>query len=232
MNSRIHASCASNSGSVEKSHAIGASLSGAHSTSRAERPSRGRPSGPLRALGPTGSRDHGQEEEPARPWCASASSTRCSPATTWAPPRATSSRPAPATATRFEVVSRTVPGFKDLAVAAKVLIEREGCRHRRGPGDARVGADRQAVRPRGEPGHHARPADDLDADPGGVRPRGRGRRPRRARRGLREPLPGHARNAYWMLFEPEQLARRAGQGVRQGFADAGPLGAGGSPAPL
>ena len=33
----------------------------------------------------------------------------------------------------------------------------------------------------------------------------------------------HARNAYWMLFEPEQLARRAGQGVRQGFADAGPL---------
>ena len=33
----------------------------------------------------------------------------------------------------------------------------------------------------------------------------------------------HARNAYWMLFEPEQLRQRAGQGVRQGFADAGPL---------
>jgi riboflavin synthase len=26
-----------------------------------------------------------------------------------------------------------------------------------------------------------------------------------------------------MLFEPEQLRRRAGQGVRQGFDDAGPL---------
>jgi len=26
-----------------------------------------------------------------------------------------------------------------------------------------------------------------------------------------------------MLFEPEQLSRRAGQGVRQGFGDAGPL---------
>ena len=26
-----------------------------------------------------------------------------------------------------------------------------------------------------------------------------------------------------MLFEPDQLSRRAGQGVRQGFDDAGPL---------
>jgi riboflavin synthase len=33
----------------------------------------------------------------------------------------------------------------------------------------------------------------------------------------------HARNAYWMIFDPDQLARRAGQGVRQGFDDAGPL---------
>jgi riboflavin synthase len=33
----------------------------------------------------------------------------------------------------------------------------------------------------------------------------------------------HARNAYWMIFEPEQLRRRAGLGVRQGFDDAGPL---------
>jgi riboflavin synthase len=35
----------------------------------------------------------------------------------------------------------------------------------------------------------------------------------------------HARNAYWMLFEPEQLIVRAGQGIRQGFGDAGPLSA-------
>jgi riboflavin synthase len=33
----------------------------------------------------------------------------------------------------------------------------------------------------------------------------------------------HARNAYWMLYEPEQLVRQAGQGVRQGYEDAGPL---------
>ena len=34
---------------------------------------------------------------------------------------------------------------------------------------------------------------------------------------------GHARNAYWMLFEPEQLVARAGQGIRQGYGHAGPL---------
>lgn len=33
----------------------------------------------------------------------------------------------------------------------------------------------------------------------------------------------HARNAYWLVYEPEQLSRRAGQGIRQGFGDAGPL---------
>ena len=33
----------------------------------------------------------------------------------------------------------------------------------------------------------------------------------------------HARNAYWMLYEPEQLSRRSGHGVRQGYEDAGPI---------
>jgi riboflavin synthase len=33
----------------------------------------------------------------------------------------------------------------------------------------------------------------------------------------------HARNAYLMLYEPDALVARAGQGVRQGFAHAGPL---------
>ena len=33
----------------------------------------------------------------------------------------------------------------------------------------------------------------------------------------------HASNAYLMLYEPEALTARAGQGVRQGFAHAGPL---------
>lgn len=33
----------------------------------------------------------------------------------------------------------------------------------------------------------------------------------------------HAENACLMLFHPERLTARAGQGLRQGFADAGPL---------
>ena len=32
----------------------------------------------------------------------------------------------------------------------------------------------------------------------------------------------HALNAYHLLFRPEVLERSAGQGLRQGFADAGP----------
>ena len=36
-------------------------------------------------------------------------------------------------------------------------------------------------------------------------------------------LDDHAVNAYLMLYEPDQLIARAGQGVRQGFANAGPL---------
>jgi len=37
------------------------------------------------------------------------------------------------------------------------------------------------------------------------------------------PVADHAINAYLMLYEPEKLIARAGQGVRQGFGDAGPL---------
>jgi len=40
---------------------------------------------------------------------------------------------------------------------------------------------------------------------------------------FRERSRKHARNAYWMLYEPEQLVARAGHGIRQGFDDAGPL---------
>jgi len=33
----------------------------------------------------------------------------------------------------------------------------------------------------------------------------------------------HALNAYTLLFRPRDLARHAGEGLRQGFADAGPV---------
>ncbi len=123
----------------------------------------------------------------------------------------------------FEVISQTVPGFKDLAVAAKNMIEREGCNIVVAlgmPGGAPI--DKQCAHeasqglmqaqlmtstPILEVFVHEDEADD----------------PAVLARVFENRSRSHARNAYWMLFEPEQLARRAGQGVRQGFEDAGPL---------
>jgi riboflavin synthase len=36
----------------------------------------------------------------------------------------------------------------------------------------------------------------------------------------------HAVNAFWLLERPEELAKRAGTGQRQGFSDLGPADAG------
>jgi riboflavin synthase len=129
----------------------------------------------------------------------------------------------PGYGTEFEVVSRTVPGFKDLAVAAKVLIEQEGCDLVVAlgmPGSAPV--DKQCAHeasqgimlaqlmtstPILEVFVHEDEADDPEVLAAVFEDRCR----------------KHARNAYWMLFAPEELEKRAGQGVRQGFGDAGPL---------
>ena len=123
----------------------------------------------------------------------------------------------------FSVVATTVPGFKDLAVAAKNLIEREGCSIVVAlgmPGSAPI--DKQCAHeaaqgimlaqlltstPILEVFVHEDEADDPAELASVFENRSR----------------KHARNAYWMLFEPEQLRARAGQGVRQGFDDAGPL---------
>jgi len=114
----------------------------------------------------------------------------------------------PGFGTTFEVVHRTVPGFKDLGVACKRLIEQEGCR---------------IVVALGMPGKAA--IDQVCAH--------------EASQGLmlaqlmtsthilevfvHENEEEDPANAYWMLYEPEQLTRNAGRGVRQGYEDAGPL---------
>ena len=124
---------------------------------------------------------------------------------------------------RFEVVRRTVPGFKDLAVAAKRMIEQDSCRIIVAvgmPGKAPI--DKQCA-------HEASTGimqaqlmtntsilevfvhEDEEDDP------------IRLAEVCRDRARKHARNAYWMLYEPEQLTARAGQGIRQGHADAGPL---------
>ena len=124
---------------------------------------------------------------------------------------------------RFAVVTKTVPGFKDLAVAAKNLIERDGCSIVVAlgmPGSAAI--DKQCAHEASQGIMQAQLLtstpilevfvhEDESDDPAVLA------------KVFENRSRSHARNAYWMLFEPEQLRRRAGQGVRQGFDDEGPL---------
>jgi riboflavin synthase len=124
---------------------------------------------------------------------------------------------------RFTTIRRTVPGFKDLAVAAKRLIEAEQCRIvvvLGMPGPAPV--DKTCAHEASQgimmaqlltstPILEVFVHEDESDDPAVVA------------RVCRNRARKHARNAYWMLYEPDQLVQRAGQGVRQGFDDAGPL---------
>jgi riboflavin synthase len=123
----------------------------------------------------------------------------------------------------FVVVSRTVPGFKDLAVAAMNLIQQDGCSIVVAlgmPGSAEIDkvcaheastgimqAQLMTATPILEVFVHEDESNDPEVLASVFESRSR----------------KHARNAYWMLFDPDQLSRRSGQGVRQGFDDAGPL---------
>jgi len=125
--------------------------------------------------------------------------------------------------TKFEIVRATVPGIKDLAVACKRLIERESCSIVLAFGmPGRADLDRLSAHeaslgimavqlltntPILEVFVHESESDE----PGELRAIARQRSAK------------HAINACWMLYEPEQLKQRAGRGIRQGSADAGPL---------
>ncbi|MCM1975794.1 riboflavin synthase [Streptomyces sp. G1] len=124
---------------------------------------------------------------------------------------------------RFKAVRRTVPGIRDLAVACRQLIERENC---------------EVVLACGMPG-----GDDLDRIRAHEASQGimmaqvlAGKHvleafvhaqeepdPVKVTELCRQRVGAHAVNAYWLLYAPEELRKRAGQGVRQGGPDAGPL---------
>jgi len=123
----------------------------------------------------------------------------------------------------FEVVRRTVPGFKDLAVECKRIIENEGCRIVVAlgmPGRADIDqvcaheASQGLMQAQLMTSTHILEVfvhENEEEDPAKLAAVciNRSRK--------------HALNAYWMLYEPEQLVRQAGQGIRQGYEDAGPL---------
>jgi riboflavin synthase len=129
----------------------------------------------------------------------------------------------PGFGSRFEVVHRTVPGFKDLAVECKRLIEQDGCLIVVAlgmPGKADIDqvcaheASQGLMQAQLMTSTHILEVfvhENEEADPA------------RLAEVCVDRSRKHALNAYWMLYEPEQLSRRAGQGVRQGYGDAGPI---------
>jgi riboflavin synthase len=125
--------------------------------------------------------------------------------------------------TGFRVVRRTVPGIKDLPVACRKLFVEEGvdlCLALGMPGKAEY--DKVCA-------HEA----SLGLMYAGVletKPvvecfvfEGEAEGPRELAALARRRAEEHAVNAYSLLFRPRDLARRAGQGLRQGFPDVGPV---------
>ena len=127
-----------------------------------------------------------------------------------------------AAGTGFRVLRRTVPGLKDLPVACRQLFGQDGadlCLALGMPGkaeydktcahEASLGLMFTAVLER-KPIVECFVFESEVLSDDALEELGR----RRASE--------HARNAYAMLFRPNDLARRAGAGLRQGFPDAGP----------
>ena len=127
------------------------------------------------------------------------------------------------TGTGFKVERYTVPGIKDLPVAAKKLLEERGCdivialgmpgaqaidktcAHEASTGliSLQLATRRHVI----EVFVHEDEAEDAKGLAW------------LAERRARE----HAVNAYDLLFRPERLEANAGKGLRQGFDDAGPI---------
>lgn len=124
---------------------------------------------------------------------------------------------------RLQVLRRTVPGMKDLAVAARRLIERDVCSVVIAcgmPGPAEIDqvcaheASQGIMLAQVLTGVHileafVHAAEEADES--------------RLVELCRRRVEGHALNAYWLACAPAELRARAGQGVRQGAPDAGPL---------
>lgn len=121
----------------------------------------------------------------------------------------------------FRITRKTVPGIKDLPVACKILIEREGC---------------DIVMALGMPG--AKPIDKTcahEATTGLIQTQlmtnthivevfvheDEADSARELHELLLQRTRDHAQNAYDLLFHPDRLTARAGTGTRQGFASVG-----------
>ena len=129
--------------------------------------------------------------------------------------------------TGFKIIRRTVPGVKDLPVAAKKLIEEDKCDIVIAlgmPGPKPI--DKQCAHEASLGLIHAQLMTNthiIEVFVHEDEARDEKELAWLADRRARE----HAQNAYWLLFNPEKLRRMAGTGQRQGFEDVGPVNAGG-----
>ena len=125
--------------------------------------------------------------------------------------------------TGFEIIRRTVPGFKDLAVECKILIEKEGCDILMAlgmPGPEAI--DKQCAHEASQGIMMAQLLTNthiLEVFVHMDEARNDKELLWLTERRVRE----HAINAYNMLFHPERLIKQAGTGQRQGFEDVGPV---------
>ncbi|HYA70002.1 MAG TPA: riboflavin synthase [Thermoplasmata archaeon] len=125
--------------------------------------------------------------------------------------------------TGFKVARRTVPGIKDLPVACRQLFLEEKvdlCLALGMPGKAEY--DKTCA--------HEASLGLLFTGVLEAKPivecfvfEGEADGPTELHALARRRAEEHAENAYSLLFRPGDLARRAGEGLRQGFADAGPV---------
>ena len=125
--------------------------------------------------------------------------------------------------TGFRVVRRTVPGIKDLPVACRQLFQQEKadlCLAFGMPGKAeydKVCAHEASLGLMFTGVLEAKPIVECFVFEGEAKDGTE--LELLARRRAQE----HAQNAFDLLFRPKRLARRAGEGLRQGFGDAGPV---------
>jgi len=124
--------------------------------------------------------------------------------------------------TGFKVLRETVPGIKDLPVACRRLFL-EGadlCLALGMPGKAEY--DKTCAH---EASLGLQFASVLEAKPivECFVFEGEASGPKELFALARRRAEEHALNAYALLFRPRDLARHAGEGLRQGFADAGPV---------
>jgi riboflavin synthase len=125
--------------------------------------------------------------------------------------------------TGFKIVRRTVPGIKDLPVACRQLFTHDGvdlCLALGMPGRAEY--DKMCA--------HEASLGLLFTQVLEAKPiiecfvfEGEASGPKELEELARRRAEEHALNAYALLFRPHDLARHAGEGLRQGFPDVGPV---------